>query len=88
MLFFEIPNFLFLGCRNVQQGESLLAKFRDEDIKTGNIEVYQLDISVLESVKKFATEVKKRHSKVDYLINNGKTDFLEKYLFPEVERVD
>ncbi|XP_030745672.1 dehydrogenase/reductase SDR family member on chromosome X [Sitophilus oryzae] len=62
---------VIIGCRNVQQGETLLKKFRDMGIDRGNIEVYQLDISVTNSVKKFASEIKERHDKIDYLINNA-----------------
>lgn len=66
---------VIVGCRNVQKGENLLNKFREEGISTGNIEVYLLDISVLESVTNFAKTVKKKHHKIDYLINNGKVNF-------------
>lgn len=62
---------VIIGCRNLQHGEALLPKFREEGITKGNIEVYQLDISVLESVRKFANEVKSKHNKIDYLINNA-----------------
>ncbi|CAG9762072.1 unnamed protein product [Ceutorhynchus assimilis] len=62
---------VIIGCRNIQQGENLLPKFREEGISTGNIEVFQLDISVLESVRKFAELVKNKHDKIDYLINNA-----------------
>ncbi|KAL1505366.1 hypothetical protein ABEB36_004950 [Hypothenemus hampei] len=62
---------VIVGCRNVQQGENLLSKFREDGIKTGSIEVYLLDISVLESVRNFAKEVAKKHDKINYLINNA-----------------
>ncbi|XP_050300033.1 dehydrogenase/reductase SDR family member on chromosome X-like [Anthonomus grandis grandis] len=63
---------VIIGCRNVQAAENLLPKIREEDeIKTGNIEVHQLDISVLESVRKFAEKVKSKHEQIDYLINNA-----------------
>ncbi|XP_066141088.1 retinol dehydrogenase 12 isoform X2 [Euwallacea fornicatus] len=62
---------VIVGCRNLQLGESLLQKFRQEGISSGNMEVLQLDISVLDSVKNFAKEASKRHDKIDYLINNA-----------------
>lgn len=62
---------VIIGCRNIQQGEALLQKFREEGITKGNIEVYQLDISVSESIRKFAAAVRKDHDKIDYLINNA-----------------
>lgn len=64
-------NHIFQGCRNVQQGETLLKSIRDMGITTGNVVVYQLNISVIESVKKFANQVKEDYQKIDYLINNG-----------------
>ncbi|XP_060530483.1 dehydrogenase/reductase SDR family member on chromosome X [Cylas formicarius] len=62
---------VIIGCRNVAQGETLLKSFRDEEISSGTIEVYSLDISVMESVKGFARIVKEKHNKIDYLINNA-----------------
>ncbi|XP_076273427.1 uncharacterized protein LOC143204630 [Rhynchophorus ferrugineus] len=62
---------VIIGCRNVQQGEALLKNIRDMGITTGNITVYQLNISVIESVKKFANQVKEDYQKIDYLINNA-----------------
>nr|CAH7763647.1 unnamed protein product [Callosobruchus chinensis] len=62
---------VIIGCRNIQQGEVLLEKFRSEEIITGNIDVFKLDISVIESVKTFSAAVKEKYSKIHYLINNA-----------------
>ncbi|CAH1974025.1 unnamed protein product [Acanthoscelides obtectus] len=62
---------VIIGCRNIQQGQALLEKFRSEEIKTGNIDVFKLDISVTESVKEFVAAVSQKYSKIHYLINNA-----------------
>lgn len=69
-LFIEI--IYFIGCRNTAQGEALLNGFRENGIITGQLDVYSLDISVMDSVRKFATVVKEKYPKIHYLINNGK----------------
>jgi NAD(P)-dependent dehydrogenase (short-subunit alcohol dehydrogenase family) len=59
------------GCRNPQAAEQLLQKCRDGGVATGDITVYKLDISSIESVKGFAKAVADKHPKLHYLINNG-----------------
>lgn len=60
------------GCRNTAQGEALINVFKENGIATGKLDVYKLDISVMDSVKKFAAVVKEKYPKIHYLINNGK----------------
>ncbi|KAJ8919284.1 hypothetical protein NQ315_003868 [Exocentrus adspersus] len=62
---------VILGCRNTMQGEALLTVFRESGITTGKLDVYNLDISVMDSVKKFAVLVKEKYPKIHYLINNA-----------------
>lgn len=62
----------FIGCRNTAQGEALLNVFKENDITTGQLDVYNLDISVLDSVRNFATTVQEKYPKIHFLINNGK----------------
>ncbi|RZC42155.1 retinol dehydrogenase 12, partial [Asbolus verrucosus] len=62
---------VIIGCRNVQAGEQLLQKFRDKGTTTGDIKVYKLDISSIESVTSFAKNVAEKHPKINYLINNA-----------------
>ncbi|KAK9886960.1 hypothetical protein WA026_019218 [Henosepilachna vigintioctopunctata] len=62
---------VIIGCRNVQTAQLLEKKYRDEGIDKGNIEIFQLDISSSDSVKKFASEVTEKHDKIHYLINNA-----------------
>lgn len=50
----------------------MLQKCRDSGITTGDVSVYKLDISVIDSVKSFAKVVADKHPKINYLINNGK----------------
>lgn len=62
---------VIIGCRNIQQAELLVANFRKEGIKTGSVDILNLDISVMESVKQFAGIVKEKYSEINYLINNA-----------------
>jgi NAD(P)-dependent dehydrogenase (short-subunit alcohol dehydrogenase family) len=62
---------VIIGCRNPQAGEQLLQKCRDGGVATGDITVYKLDISSIESVKGFAKAVADKHPKLHYLINNA-----------------
>lgn len=77
LIFYEIFEYeIFPGCRNVRQGEELLNSFRKSDILTGNIDVFNLDISVMNSVREFASTVTKKYQEIHYLINNGKNCFI------------
>ncbi|XP_023019224.1 polyprenol dehydrogenase [Leptinotarsa decemlineata] len=60
-----------VGCRNTQQGEMLLDSFRKDGIEKGSIDVIKLDISVMDSVKNFAMNVREKYPEVHYLINNA-----------------
>ncbi|EFA02555.1 retinol dehydrogenase 12 [Tribolium castaneum] len=62
---------VIIGCRNTQAGEQVLQKCRDSGVTTGDVTVYKLDISVLDSVKSFAKVVAEKHPKINYLINNA-----------------
>ncbi|CAG9854171.1 unnamed protein product [Phyllotreta striolata] len=62
---------VIIGCRNLQQGELLIANFRKEGIKTGNVDLFNLDISVLDSVRTFSKKVTEKYSEIHYLINNA-----------------
>ncbi|XP_057662122.1 dehydrogenase/reductase SDR family member on chromosome X-like [Diorhabda carinulata] len=62
---------VIIGCRNVKQGELLLQNFRNDGIKSGNIDVINLDISVMDSVRNFAKTVREKYSTINYLINNA-----------------
>ncbi|XP_063927563.1 retinol dehydrogenase 12 [Zophobas morio] len=62
---------VIIGCRNVQAGDQVLQRCRDKGVATGDISVYKLDISHIESVKSFAKVVAEKHPKINYLINNA-----------------
>jgi len=59
-----------MACRNVAKAETV-AKIIRKDNPRAKLVVKKLDLSSLESVRKFASEVKKEESHVDYLINNA-----------------
>lgn len=52
-------------------GKKLYKQLRDNGIKTGEISIYKLDTSSLESVRLFAQAVKQDFDKIDLLVNNG-----------------
>ena len=59
-----------MGCRNVTKGiiakEAILAHVPD-----ARLNVYELDLASFQSVKKFASEVKKDYRRIDVLMNNA-----------------
>lgn len=61
---------LILAVRNLQKGKQAAQEIAQQS-PLSNIEVMQLDLSDLESVKQLSTEVAKRYNKLDILINNA-----------------
>ena len=61
---------VILACRNLTKGSNLKRRVVTE---TGNnkIEVYELDVSSMESVRNFVTRFNKEESRCDVLINNA-----------------
>lgn len=71
-LVFNIINACFItACRNTKAGEALVQKIRDDNSNIPEIEVYELDVGSLDSVRKFAKQVGNKYPKINYLINNG-----------------
>ena len=59
-----------LASRSMEKGEEARAEIL-KDVPDGKIEVMQLDLGDLESVKNFASEFKLGHKKLDVLLNNA-----------------
>jgi short-subunit dehydrogenase len=51
--------------------EKKFAQWTEETKPTGSVECFFLDLSILDSVRKFAEEVKSLQTPVRILINNG-----------------
>lgn len=49
----------------------MIKTLRDAGVEAGITEVFNLDISVIESVKNFANKVKAKYPKINYAVNNG-----------------
>lgn len=64
--------FFFLACRTPSAGEKAILQIRESGVNTGQAKIYNLDNSSLQSVKQFATEIKKDYKQIHILINNGK----------------
>ncbi|KAK5644185.1 hypothetical protein RI129_008030 [Pyrocoelia pectoralis] len=62
---------VIIGCRNVKSGQELCETYRAMGIKTGSVDVYQVDLNSLSSVRSFAKNIKEKYSKINILINNA-----------------
>ncbi|OKH17331.1 oxidoreductase [[Limnothrix rosea] IAM M-220] len=61
---------VILACRNLEKADAAKTKIL-EQVKDADVTVMHLDLSRLESVKKFASEYRDRHDSLDLLINNA-----------------
>lgn len=61
---------MILACRNIDKGEEARKDIEESTKRQGVAEVWQLDLSSLESVKQFAARVNKLE-RLDILINNA-----------------
>ncbi|CAD6207187.1 GSCOCG00010156001-RA-CDS [Cotesia congregata] len=62
---------VIIACRRKEAGEKTIDKIRASGITEGKAKVYVLDNSSLDSVKKFANDIKKDYDKIHVLINNA-----------------
>ena len=61
---------VIIAVRNLEKGEKAADKIRGQ-YSAADVEVMELDLANLESVKKFAENYKTRYDKLDLLINNA-----------------
>jgi NAD(P)-dependent dehydrogenase (short-subunit alcohol dehydrogenase family) len=61
---------IILPVRNLEKGKIAVQEIRQR-FKSADIELVKLDISDFDSVRIFADEFKKKHSKLDLLLNNA-----------------
>jgi NAD(P)-dependent dehydrogenase (short-subunit alcohol dehydrogenase family) len=59
-----------LACRNMSKAQAAAAQIQSE-IPNGFVEIMQLDLSSLQSVREFATAVKENYARLDVLLNNA-----------------
>jgi len=59
-----------MASRSIEKGEDAKAEIL-KSVKDANIEVMQLDLGELDSVKKFVSAFKKKYKKLDILLNNA-----------------
>jgi len=63
---------VILACRNMEKGEKARSEIIDAvGPSAGNVEVMQLKLDSLQSVRDFATEFVSKHKQLNYLINNA-----------------
>lgn len=60
---------IILACRSVDKAEEAATELRA--LVRGNVDVVQLNLGDLSSVRKAAEEIRSKHSKIDALINNA-----------------
>ena len=59
-----------LACRSTGKGEKAKSEILNE-VPGGKIEVAELDLADLESVRNFASDFQKKHTRLDVLLNNA-----------------
>ena len=62
---------VIIACRTVSKGEKAIEKIKNSLKKEVSLEVIQIDLSDLDSVKKCANTFLEKHTKLDILINNA-----------------
>lgn len=67
----ELDMEVIIACRTPSAGEEVIQKIRESGVKSGHAKVYKLDNASLESVKQFASQLKKDYTKINVLINNA-----------------
>ncbi|CAL4110378.1 unnamed protein product [Meganyctiphanes norvegica] len=60
---------IIMGCRDTKKAEKVAQEIKNQT--GGDVDVFSLDLSSLNSVREFAKEVKSRHSRIHMLINNA-----------------
>jgi len=70
LAFYETGAHVILACRSIDKAEQTLARIQ-EKAGTGLLEVAQLDLASLNSVKQFADGFSQKHSQLHILINNA-----------------
>jgi NAD(P)-dependent dehydrogenase (short-subunit alcohol dehydrogenase family) len=59
-----------MACRDLKKGDAALEKIRRE-FPDAKVELMQLDLADLDSVRQFADNFKQRYSRLDLLVNNA-----------------
>ncbi|XP_075235277.1 polyprenol dehydrogenase-like [Lycorma delicatula] len=62
---------VIIGCRKPEAAENVVKKIRENGIGTGSVTILQIDMASLESIKRFANDVKNKADKLHILINNA-----------------
>ncbi|XP_076676398.1 retinol dehydrogenase 12 [Andrena cerasifolii] len=62
---------VIIACRRPAAGEKTILQIRESGISTGKVKVYKMDNASLESVKRFAAEIKRDYKEIHVLINNA-----------------
>ncbi|XP_011868072.1 PREDICTED: dehydrogenase/reductase SDR family member on chromosome X-like [Vollenhovia emeryi] len=70
---------VIIACRTTSAGEKLILKIRESGVASGLAKVYKLDNSSLESVRKFAEQIKTDYDRIHILINNAAIMFPAAY---------
>ncbi|KAF2031234.1 NAD(P)-binding protein [Setomelanomma holmii] len=66
----DASNFILLGSRSVEKGESAVKDLQARDLP-GSVELVQIDVTSDESIEAAAKQVKEKHGRIDALVNNA-----------------
>ena len=72
---------LFLGVRRPEETKKSLEELREQGIKGGSYEVFQLDLMSLESVRQFANQILTKNMPIHVLLNNGNYISIFKHIY-------
>eukprot|EP01064_Diplonema_japonicum_P033343 TRINITY_DN6532_c0_g2_i3.p1 TRINITY_DN6532_c0_g2~~TRINITY_DN6532_c0_g2_i3.p1 ORF type:complete len:289 (+),score=73.93 TRINITY_DN6532_c0_g2_i3:52-918(+) len=67
-----------MGCRSQERAMAAIEKVKKATSGKGSVEFVKLDLADLDSVKEFAENVKRKHAKLDCLMNNAGVMFTER----------
>ena len=62
---------VILACRDVQKGNTAAVEIRKELKHSADVNVYELDLASINSVKHFADQINKNEHSIDVLVNNA-----------------
>ncbi|CAD5125792.1 DgyrCDS14003 [Dimorphilus gyrociliatus] len=62
---------VIIPCREMKKGEAVKLEIENDTCSFGKIILMNMDLSSMESVRKFAKQFRKREDRLDILLNNG-----------------
>lgn len=74
-VFYKYGAMVILACRNMEKGLAAKRRIKEElenvDMEKGSIDVMELDLASLNSIRQFAARFKAKYNRLDILLNNA-----------------